>query len=194
MKKFYAVIGNPPYQEESQGESTGTNPIYHMFYDATISVADKVELITPARFLFNAGKTPKAWNEKMLSDKHFRVLRYEQDPNKVFSDIPITGGVAISYWDKNADFEPIGTFVPYDELRSVITKVKQNNFTSIRDIIFVHSKFNLEEMYRRDSNFQNLVGSDGKDRRVRANAMEVFPFFTDKPVKEDDVRVLGIIS
>ena len=36
--------------------------------------ADKVEMIHPARFLFNAGSTPKAWNEKMLNDSHFDSL------------------------------------------------------------------------------------------------------------------------
>ena len=52
--------------------------------DAAYRVASKVELITPARFLFNAGKTPKKWNEKMLMDSHLKVIDYEQDSPKVF--------------------------------------------------------------------------------------------------------------
>lgn len=63
-KKFYAVIGNPPYQEQTDSESTRMPPIYHEFMEQSFGVSDKVELITPARFLFNAGYTPKAWNRK----------------------------------------------------------------------------------------------------------------------------------
>ena len=36
--------------------------------DAACDIAEKVEQIHPARFFFNAGSTPKAWNEKMLND------------------------------------------------------------------------------------------------------------------------------
>ena len=193
--KFDFAIGNPPYQEESQGDSSGTNPVYHLFYEGAKSVANKVELITPARFLFNAGKTPKSWNEKMLFDKHFKVMMYEPNSNKVFPNIPLTGGVAVSYWDCEKSYKPIETFVPYEELRTIISRVTgQNTFKSIKDIIFVHSKFVLEKVYEINPNYKKIVGSNGKDRRVRANAMEVFNFFTDEKVKNTDIRVLGLLS
>lgn len=80
--KFDYVIGNPPYQETQEG--TSDNPIYNCFMDAAYEIAEKVELITPARFLFDAGKTPKVWNEKMLEDEHLKVEYYEQDSSKVF--------------------------------------------------------------------------------------------------------------
>ena len=38
--------------------------------DEAYKVGEKVELIHPARFLFNAGSTPKLWNEKMLNNEH----------------------------------------------------------------------------------------------------------------------------
>ena len=75
--KFDYVIGNPPYQENT--ENTSDNPVYNVFMDAAYKVSDKVELITPARFLFNAGKTPKEWNLKMLNDEHFKVIKYEKN-------------------------------------------------------------------------------------------------------------------
>ena len=88
--KFDFIVGNPPYQEETEG--TSDRPIYNLFMDAAFKVSDKVMLITPARFLFNAGKTPKAWNEKMLNDPHFKVIDYEQDSSKVFLNTDIKGG------------------------------------------------------------------------------------------------------
>lgn len=42
--------------------------------DSAYSVSKKVELITPARFLFEGGNIPKAWNRKMLDDTHFKVF------------------------------------------------------------------------------------------------------------------------
>ena len=68
--KFDFIVGNPPYQDETLGDNKGfAPPIYDKFMDAAYEVADKVELIHPARFLFNAGSTPKAWNRKMLEDE-----------------------------------------------------------------------------------------------------------------------------
>ena len=61
--------------------------------DEAYQIADKVELIHPARFLFNAGSTPKEWNQKMLNNPHFKILQYEPDSAKVFPPpVDIKGG------------------------------------------------------------------------------------------------------
>lgn len=65
------IIGNPPYQDDAVGEQkTYNGPIYNHYLDCAYAVSDVVEMIHPARFLSNAGSTPKAWNKKMLEDKH----------------------------------------------------------------------------------------------------------------------------
>jgi 23S rRNA G2445 N2-methylase RlmL len=97
--KFDVVIGNPPYQEESTGDGTQAPPIYHKFMEEAYKIARRVSFITPARFLYNAGATPKAWNKKMLEDEHLKVEYYEQDSAKVFSNTAIIGGVAVTYRD-----------------------------------------------------------------------------------------------
>lgn len=91
--KFDVVIGNPPYQNEGIGVVARDEPIYHKFMDLSYSVADKAVLITPARFLFNAGQTPKAWNKQMLEDEHLKILYYEQDSSKIFPNTDIKGGL-----------------------------------------------------------------------------------------------------
>ena len=65
--------------------------------DESFKVATKAELITPARFLFDAGQTPKEWNRKMLSDSHFKVMKFEADASSVFSGVEIKGGVAVTF-------------------------------------------------------------------------------------------------
>ena len=74
--KFDFAIGNPPYQQPSNGDNANDTPVYHYFFDAAMEIAEKVELITPARFLFNAGGTPSQWNEKMLNNTHYKAEKY----------------------------------------------------------------------------------------------------------------------
>ncbi len=95
--KFDVVIGNPPYQEEAKGSSASDDPIYNIFMEEAYKIAERVSFITPARFLFNAGKTPSAWNKKMLEDEHLKIEYFEQDSSKVFSNTNINGGVVVTY-------------------------------------------------------------------------------------------------
>ena len=97
--KFDAVVGNPPYYEQTVG--TSDKPIYHLILDRAFEISDRVSMITPARFLFNAGKTPKAWNKKVLNDEHLKVVYYSENSEKVFPVAELKGGVAITYRDAN---------------------------------------------------------------------------------------------
>ena len=94
--KFDFVIGNPPYQEASRGNNSNDTPVYNYFLDESYKVSDKVEMIHPARFLFNAGGTPAKWNEKMLEDIHLKIEMFTQKSSEIFANTDIKGGVAIT--------------------------------------------------------------------------------------------------
>ena len=132
--KWDFAIGNPAYQETK--DSTSDKPVYNYFMDEAQKIADKVEMITPARFLFNAGKTPKTWNEKKLQDEHFKVLDYEPNAIKVFQGTDIKGGVAISYRDSKKVFGKIEIFTQHKELNSILAKVKQHEKSYVSSIVF----------------------------------------------------------
>src|SRR5699024_12691982 len=66
-------------------------PIYHKFLDLAAELSSKVVMIHPARFLFNAGQTPKFWNEKMLNDEHLKVVFYTQRSSEIFPNTDIKG-------------------------------------------------------------------------------------------------------
>ena len=84
-KKFDVVIGNPPYQDDLIGDNeTKAPPIYDKFMDAAYEVGEQAVLITPARFLSNAGQTPKAWNHRMLNDPHLKVAVFEPKSATIF--------------------------------------------------------------------------------------------------------------
>lgn len=143
-KKFYAVIGNPPYQEQASDNNTRMPPIYNYFMDESYKISSKVELITPARFLFNAGQTPKAWNRKMLNDPHLKILYYEQDSSLVFANTDIKGGVVISYRNMETEYEAIRVFTPYAELNNILQKVLKRQV----DAVFLDSIVSSRGMYR----------------------------------------------
>lgn len=191
--KFGAVIGNPPYQASAQGTSSSDDPIYHLFIELAYNITEKAVLITPARFLFDAGKTPSSWNKKMLHDPHVKVSFFESDSKRVFKDILIPGGIAITYRDANTEFGEIGKFTTYPELDVIRNKVWQIKQDSIRTIIYTQNKFNLTALYEDYPEFKSMIGSNGKDKRFRQIIMERLNVFTSEKVEEDSIRVLGLI-
>ena len=142
--KFDYCIGNPPYQAENENNHRNP-PVYHSFMDAAYTIADKVELITPARFLFNAGQTPKNWNEKMLNDEHFKVLSFEKDGSVVFPNNDIKGGVVISLRDATKKFGKIGIFIDSKQLNDIVNKVKPLITHSLTEIANPKSYWDSED-------------------------------------------------
>ncbi|MFU0557706.1 Eco57I restriction-modification methylase domain-containing protein [Gardnerella swidsinskii] len=192
--KFGAIVGNPPYQASAQGTSSSDDPIYHMFLEISHHIGKIVILITPARFLFNAGKTPSEWNKKMLNDTHLRVPFFENDSTKIFKDILIPGGIAITYRDSRVEFGKIGKFVSYPKLNIIRNKVWEKEHDSIRSIIYSQNRFNLDLLYRDYPEYASIIGSNGRDKRFRQIIMERLDVFTKEKTEDSDIRVLGLIK
>lgn len=179
--KFTAIVGNPPYQVTT--DTNFATPVYHLFHEAAKSLdPDYVSLIHPARFLFNAGATPKEWNKQMLNDPHLSVPLYEPDSQKIFSGVDIKGGVCITLWDKNHVTGGLGgSFVPYDEMRSVISKIDIFGFDRI---LHSQSKLNIQV----DEKFPT-------ERRIRPNYFEKFPdIFIEKSDLNHKVKIVGLVT
>lgn len=189
--KFDVVIGNPPYQEEGKGDSASNPSIYNYFYDEAFKVGKIVEFISPGRFLFNAGSTPKKWNEKMLTDKHIKVLMYETNSSNIFPSVDIKGGVAVIYRDEDKKEGPITVFTPYAELNSIRKKVEKNNFASLSTIITNRGLYKYSEKAYKE---QPEELKKTADARIAPSAFERMPsLFTEE--KPDDgleyVRIFG---
>lgn len=193
LMKFDFVIGNPPYQEETVG--TSDTPVYDRFMDASFVVSKKALLITPARFLFNAGKTPSAWNKKMLNDEHFKILDYYPVSDKVFSNTDIKGGVAVTYRDETQKLGPIGVFTTYPELNSIYKKVTSNmEQGGLTDLFYMQNKFKLNTLYADYPQYKNIIGSEGKERRLTAAILYQLDVFTEAQEKDEDVAIIGVIN
>lgn len=201
--KFDFVIGNPPYQDEMQ--RTSDKPIYNLFIDAVYPLASVVELITPARFLFDAGKTPKDWNKKMLADEHLQVLFYEQDSSKIFANTDIKGGVAITYHDDKKIFNAIQTFTVYSELNTILKKVLHKGEKSLCDVVFAPESYKFTKQIYSDypeilSMKMVLKGkeipliSKGHDYDLTSNIFDKLyniVFFEYPNEKVDSIRIFG---
>lgn len=172
--KFDYVIGNPPYQDETLGDNKGfAPPVYNLFMDASCAIAKKVELIHPARFLFNAGSTPKAWNQKMLSDTHFKVLEYFPDASVVFQNTDIKGGVTITYRDEDTEYGAIEIFIPIKEMNSIFRKVVSGaDFIGVNTIAVSGYAYHFTEALYKDH--PELVGvqSEGHSFDLKSNVFE----------------------
>ena len=168
--KFDAIVGNPPYQETM--EKTSDNPVYHIFIDGAISMCNLITLITPARFLFNAGKTPKVWNKKMLNDEHFRVIKYWADSTEIFPNVDIKGGIAITEYDKSNKFPKIGVFTNHPQLTSILHKVWRRNPDSFDSLIFAPESYRLSTRIHKD--YPDLINrlSSGHMYDITSNIFE----------------------
>lgn len=197
-KKFDVVIGNPPYQEEAQGEGTRDTPVYHLFMDAAYEVGKKAVLITPARFLFNGGLTPKAWNERMLADEHLSVPVYVPSSGKLFPGTDIKGGIAVTYRDDDRKGEPIGTFTKYPELNDILHKVKAPGGGSLVDAGITSSRsYRYTARLYEDHPDALALRPEGNIALVNTNTFEQFSFIYHEDVPSDGkayVRVLGLIK
>lgn len=195
--KWDFAIGNPAYQDQTLGDNKGfAPPVYDKFIDAACEIADKVEMIHPARFLFNAGSTPKAWNEKILNDPHFKILYFEQDSSKIFSNTDIKGGVAVSYRDKAKNFGAIKHYIVFNELRGIAKKVGTEPENSISKIVYSAESYHFTEKMHND--FPQVVDmlSKGHKYDLKSNVLETLRnivFFDKKPSgKECYIRIFGI--
>lgn len=150
MINFDAVVGNPPYMETTD-VSNRQNPIYHYFYDIAEALSGLYTLISPARFLFNAGLTPATWNHKMLNDRHLQVTYYTSDSTTCFPNTAINGGVAILKRNTAEEHNPIVLFLPDENLRSIASKFDPTNPNNLKSIVFGgRSDLKFNDVFLRD--------------------------------------------
>ena len=190
--KFEAIVGNPPYQEEN--DNTRKPPVYHLFYNLAFSISNITTLITPARFLFNAGQTPQEWNKEMLNNAHFKVVKYFNDSKDIFNSVDIKGGVAITLCNNEQCFGKIITFTAYSALNTIVTKVKDNSqFSSLKQIISSQGIYRFsDEFIKNHPELENIAGK-GTGAKIVSREVELLPsVFLDN--KQDDDSYCALLA
>lgn len=190
--KIDAIIGNPPYQVVS--ENTSDAPVYHLFIDLASQLTQRVSLITPARYLFDAGKTPKEWNAKVLQDEHFKVVDYWANSTEVFPTVDIKGGVAVMYRDSKQNFGKIGTFTAYPELMRIANKVvSMSESGAFANLIYSPESYRLSDKLHTDFPWVVDRLSKGHPYDITTNIFDKLPdiFRKERLTNEDEVHFYG---
>lgn len=100
--KFDVIIGNPPYQIDSEG-NTRTRPVYQHFVQKAISMNPRyLVMITPSRW-FGGGLGLDQFRAEMLADRRLAVIVDNPRLFDCFPGVEIKGGVSYFLWDREHD-------------------------------------------------------------------------------------------
>ena len=177
--KFDAIVGNPPYQEETaQGQSTtnGQAPRTNVFqYFQMISdelSCGAISLIYPgARWIHRFGKGLAQFGLNQINDKTLVRVDFYQDANEIFRDVAIADGITVVYKNKSKvgdgfeyvyhrGNETIAVHMDYpgEQLLplnpndgSIISKV--NSFVNKKHLQFMFDRVLPRTLYGIESNF-----------------------------------------
>ena len=180
--KFDAIVGNPPYQEETGGAGRQAKPIYHYFVKQSKNLdVNYISMITPSRW-FSGGMGLDGFRDDMINDNHLVKIVDFINAKDCFPQISISGGVSYFLWDKlykgpclvrNVYDEKIveasrylnefNQFVRYNNAVSILHKIKEkNNFESIDNIISPLMPFGLSTNYR------------GRDKKTKTDTLTLY--------------------
>jgi hypothetical protein len=99
--QFDVIIGNPPYQLDDGGYGKSAAPIYQLFVEKALDLDPKFAVfVTPSRWMAG-GKGLDKYRERMLSDKHMRIIVDYPKLYEGFPGVKIRGGISYFLWDRH---------------------------------------------------------------------------------------------
>ena len=130
--KFNAVVGNPPYQMMDGGAQASATPVYNLFVNIAKKLqANYVSMIMPARW-YSGGKGLDEFRNSMLEDKHISRLDDFLNPETIFPNTNIRGGLCYFLWDINYNSKESLTRVVTHGISGIVAdkmrQLKTNNF------------------------------------------------------------------
>ena len=179
--KFEAVVGNPPYQEETAIQLSAVNGqaprknIFHFFQIAADSVSNGVtSLIYPGgRWIhrFGKGVGMAQFGLNQINDIHLEKIDFYVDANEIFSEVAIADGISFVYknmkkdvpgftyvYHKNGNSISIHMDNPGENLiplnpqdGSIVDKVV--DFIKVNHLGFLHDRVLPRDFFGIESNF-----------------------------------------
>lgn len=99
--QFDVIIGNPPYQLNTDGFGTQARPIYQQFVQQAKALDPRfLCMIIPARW-FSGGMGLDEFRESMLTDDRLRSIDDYLTASDVFPGVGLKGGVCYCLWDRD---------------------------------------------------------------------------------------------
>ncbi len=99
--KFDVIVGNPPYQMDTDAEGKNVSSLYDLFVEEAIKLNPKyVAMIIPSRWMAG-GRGLDEFRDLMLKGGRIRVLVDYPDAGELFPSVEIKGGVCYFLWDRD---------------------------------------------------------------------------------------------
>lgn len=99
--QFDVIIGNPPYQLNTDGFGTQARPIYQHFIQQAKALDPRfLCMVIPARW-FSGGMGLDEFRESMLTDRRVRSIDDYLTASDVFPGVGLKGGVCYFLWDRD---------------------------------------------------------------------------------------------
>lgn len=184
--KFDLVIGNPPYQKESERGTQGAVSIYTDFMQAADELSSRFSsLLVPARWLSNAGSRGIHINwvkEQLKSNQYTKISILNS--KEVFQNVEIKGGVMYYLKDHSysgkclvnkelryLDDAGVGKFIANAIESGIIRKIHENSKVFMNTIVSSYSPFGLQSnvicktsgsvrLYRTGGQIENIDESE----------------------------------
>ena len=176
---FDAVVGNPPYQEETAKSQSATNgqasrkSIFQYFQLAADSISSgAVSLIYPgARWIHRSGKGMAQFGLDQINDIHLERVDFYPDSQDIFQGVDITDGLSIVYknvkkttpgftyvYHKDGVATSVDMTAPGEDLISlnpkngnIVNKVVA--FVSAYSLSYIHDRILPRSLFGIESNF-----------------------------------------
>lgn len=165
--KFDVIIGNPPYQLQDAGDTTGASPIYQLFVNQAKKLNPKyISMIIPSRW-FGGGKGLDNFRKDMLNDEQIRKIVDYTNASDCFPGVDIAGGVCYFLWerDSSGDCEVIShiagkqyvsmrklnqfdTFIRYGTASTVLEKIQKKSKRFLSESVSSLRPFGLRTYVR----------------------------------------------
>lgn len=99
--KFDYIVGNPPYQVDTNGAGRQAKPVYNLLFDEAESMNPKyISFITPSRW-FAGGMGLNKFRDKMMNCHHLVKIIDFTNSKDCFPSTSISGGVSYFGWKKD---------------------------------------------------------------------------------------------
>lgn len=141
--KFDAIVGNPPYQVMDGGAGASAKPLYQYFVDIARNLAPNyISMIMPSRW-YAGGKGLDEFRDKMLNNNNICELHDFLNPEILFPNTNIRGGLCYFLLNKDYDNSKLLTRVVTHSEKGIISDVKRTLKTSGSDF-FIRSYVGIE--------------------------------------------------
>jgi site-specific DNA-methyltransferase (adenine-specific) len=132
--QFDVIVGNPPYQLETEGFGATASTIYHRFVEHAIALEPKyVAMIIPSRW-FTGGKGLDGFRERMIADRRLRAIVDNPKLFDCFPGVEIKGGVNYFLWDRDHDGDcEFSTRIDGTIVSTMTRDLREGNGVLVRD-------------------------------------------------------------